>query len=223
MILPYVALFGAGVASFLAPCVLPLVPVWLGVVAANARTRAVAATLSFVGGFACVFALAGVAAGALGAWLNGPTVTAIGGALLILFGISLLFNGRGPLRRNIRPLERFHRGAPFLIGIAFGAAWTPCVGPLLGAALGAAAAEGNPIRSGLLLLAYAAGLGLPFVVASLGLSGTDLAMAWVRRHSPRIELFAGGLMIVLGLLVVPGTYNAVSGSLTRVLPFVKGN
>ena len=223
MIVPYLALFGAGVASFLAPCVLPLVPVWLGVVAANARTRAVAATLSFVAGFACVFALAGVAAGAIGSWLSGRAVVIVGGALLIIFGASLLFTGRGPFRREIRPLQRFHQGAPFLIGVAFGAAWTPCVGPLLGAALGAAAAEGNPVRSGLLLLADAAGLGLPFVVASLGLSGTNSAMAWVQRHSAGIELFAGGLLIVLGLLVVSGTYNSVSGSLTRVLPFVKGN
>jgi cytochrome c-type biogenesis protein len=192
------------------------------VVAANARDRALGATIGFVGGFACVFALAGIAAGLAGGLLSGRIVVVAGGALLIMFGLSLTLGSRGPLAREIRPLRRFQKGAPFLIGVSFGAAWTPCVGPLLGAALSAAAAEGRPVRSGLLLVAYAAGLGLPFVVASLGLTGVESAMAWVQQRSVAIEIAAGVLLTVIGLFVVSGTYSSVSDSLIRVLPFVKG-
>ena len=217
------ALFGAGIASFLAPCVLPLVPVWLGVVAGSNRQGAVAATLTFVGGFALVFALLGVAAGAIGGVLTGRPVVIVGGSLLVLFGLSLLVPGRGPLAREFRPMHRFQQGAPFVIGVSFGAAWTPCVGPLLGTALGAAAADGRPLRSGLLLVAYSAGLGLPFVVASLGLTGVDRVMTWVQRRSHRIEVFAGLTLVLLGVLVVSNTYERLTGSISRVLPFVKGN
>ena len=229
----YIALFGAGVASFLAPCLVPLLPAYLGIIVgesadAHDPARAVPATLVFVAGFATVFAGFGVAAGLVGRSLSPAqaAVQRIGGVIIIVFGLALLGVLRGFLAREKRLITTIPKITgpirPFVVGVAFGAAWSPCVGPLLGAALVVAARSGEPVRGGLLLGSYALGIGVPFIVASLGLASWPGLADWMRRTGPRLERFAGVVMVTLGLLLVTGAYQTVTSYLARFTPAVGG-
>ena len=233
MLTQAVALFGAGVASFLAPCLVPLLPAYLGIIAGEAveardPARAVPATLLFVLGFALVFAGFGAAAGLLGSALtdvqNG--VQRVGGVVVAVMGLALLGVIRGPLARERRLIGRVGRiGGPLrpvLVGVAFGAAWSPCVGPLLGAALTVAAGSGDAGRGALLLFAYALGIGVPFLLASLGLASSPRLAERLRRIGPRVERVAGGLLVVLGLLLATGLYRHLASYLARFTPRIAG-
>ncbi len=233
MLRDYIALFGAGVASFLAPCVVPLVPAYLGMVAgesadAHDAARAVPATLVFVLGFAVVFSSFGVIAGIVGRSLTPEQdiVQRVGGAVIIVFGLALLGVVRGPLARERRLITRLPKlrgpARPFVVGLAFGAAWSPCVGPLLGAALVVAAHSGRPVEGGLLLVSYALGIGVPFVLASLGLASSPRLAGWLRRTGPKMERFAGAVMVLLGLLLVTGAYKWLTSYLARFSPALGG-
>lgn len=236
MLTEVVALFGAGVASFLAPCLVPLLPAYLGMVAgeaAEARTpaRAVPATAAFVLGFALVFAGLGAAAGLLGSSLAGVQegVQRVGGVVVAVLGLALLGVVRGPFagERRLLPVVpalpgRLRRLRPVLIGVAFGAAWTPCVGPLLGAALTVAARTGDAARGAVLLAAYAAGIGVPFLVASLGLASWPSLSERLRRVGPAVQRVAGALMVVLGVLLATGAYRHLASYLARFTPAVAG-
>jgi cytochrome c-type biogenesis protein len=228
-----VALFGAGIASFLAPCLIPLLPAYLGIIAGEAveardPARAVPATLLFVLGFALVFAGLGATAGFLGSALtdvqNG--VQRGGGVVVVVMGLALLGVIRGPLAREKRLITRLPRITgplrPVVVGVAFGAAWSPCVGPLLGAALAVAARSGQAGRGAVLLFAYALGIGVPFVLASLGLASSPRLAEWLRRIGPRVERVAGGLLVVLGVLLATGAYRHLTSYLARFAPRIAG-
>jgi cytochrome c-type biogenesis protein len=229
----YIALFGAGVASFLAPCLVPLLPAYLGIIAgesadAHDPARAVPATLVFVLGFAAVFAGFGVAAGLVGGTLSPAqdAVQRIGGAVIVVFGLALLGVLRGPLARERRLITVLPKVTgpvrPFVVGVAFGAAWSPCVGPLLGAALVVAARSGQPVRGGLLLASYALGIGVPFIIASLGLASSPALAGWMRRTGPVLERVAGVVLVALGLLLLTGVYGTMTSYLARFTPAVGG-
>jgi cytochrome c-type biogenesis protein len=232
----YVALFGAGVGSFLAPCVVPLVPAYIGLVVgesieARDPGRAVPATIVFVLGFAAVFAALGVSAGWIGSSLSAVQdwVQRIGGVLIVVMGLLLLGVLRGPLAREWRLVPRLPEristlgpARPFVIGVAFGAAWSPCIGPLLGAALVVAADSEDPVRGGGLLLAYALGIGVPFVLASLVLASWPRLGPRLQRVGPVLDRVAGVLLVGLGLLLVTGAYTHISSYLARFTPAVGG-
>src|SRR5262249_14791579 len=156
-------LFGAGIASFLAPCVVPLVPAYLGLVVgetadAHDTAKVVPATLVFVLGFAAVFAGLGVFAGGVGSSLDAQQewLQRVGGVLVAVMGLVLLGVIRGPMLHERRFVQRLPKAGPLrplALGIGFGAAWSPCVGPLLTAALTVAANQRDPWRGGALLLA----------------------------------------------------------------------
>lgn len=233
MLTQAVALFGAGVASFLAPCLVPLLPAYLGIIAGEAveardPARAVPATLLFILGFALVFAGFGAAAGLLGSALTDlqAGVQRVGGVVVALMGLVLLGVIRGPLARERRLIGRVGRiGGPLrpvVVGVAFGAAWSPCVGPLLGAALTVAAGSGDAGRGAILLFAYALGIGVPFLVASLGLASSPRLAERLRRVGPRVERVAGGLLVVLGVLLATGTYRHLASYLARFTPRIAG-
>ena len=112
------------------------------------------------------------------------------------------------------------RVRPFVVGVAFGAAWSPCVGPLLGAALVVAAHSGQPVKGGVLLLSYALGIGVPFVIASLGLASSPGFSAWLRRIGPTMERVAGAILVVLGVLLATGAYKSLTSYLARFTPAV---
>ncbi|MGH9222639.1 MAG: cytochrome c biogenesis CcdA family protein [Acidimicrobiales bacterium] len=234
-----VSLFGAGVASFLAPCVVPLLPAYLAVIAgekadgdADGGGASVRATLIFVAGFALVFAVLGAIAGLIGSSLDRAqdAVQRVGGVLVIVMGLALLGVLRGRFLRERRllgeqgPRWAWLRGPlrPFVLGVAFGAAWTPCVGPLLGAALTFAAVSGEAGRGSLLLLAYAMGIGVPFVLASLGLASSPRVAAGLRRIGPPLQKVGGVAMVVLGVLLVTGAYGHLTSYLARFSPSVAG-
>ena len=232
MIGDVVALFGAGVASFLAPCLVPLLPAYLGMVVGEAAdagdaAKAVPATAVFVLGFATVFALLGTLAGVVGGSVSSiqDGVQRVGGVLVVVMGLALLGLVRGPLVRQLRVVRRIPATGPlrpFVLGIAFGAAWSPCVGPLLGAALVVAARSGQAGKGALLLAAYALGIGVPFLLASLGLASWPTLAARLRRAAPRIQRVAGVLLIVLGALLATGTYRHLTSYLARFAPAVRG-
>lgn len=210
--------FGAGILSFLSPCVLPLVPAFLVNMAGEAalsgtqRGRTVAHALAFVLGFSAVFtllwvaiALVGALAGDLVYWLQ-----RIGGLLLIVLGMHMLGLITIPLlaREMDLRLEGNTTGLTrsALIGVAFGVGFTPCVGPYLALILNLLLNES--LASGaVLLLAYALGLGVPFLVIAAGVGGTRRVTAALRRSIRVVNAVGGTLVIVMGLLLVAGQFQ----------------
>jgi cytochrome c-type biogenesis protein len=222
-----IALFGAGVASFLAPCVVPLLPAYIAMVAGESK-RAVTGTLLLIAGFTLVFAGLGVAAGALGSSLTHfrTGLERVGGVVVVVMGLVLLGVFSDILVRERRAIltvpKAFGAARPVVLGIAFGAAWSPCVGPLLGAALVVAASSSNPAKGGTLLGAYALGIGVPFLVASLGLASSDDFNAFLRRIAPPLQRVAGVLLVALGVLLTTGWYDHLTSYLARFTPSVGG-
>jgi cytochrome c-type biogenesis protein len=228
-----IALFGAGVASFLAPCIIPLVPAYLGIIVgemgdAHDPARAVPATLIFIAGFTTVFAGLGAIAGLLGSSLATfqDGVRVVGGALIIIMGLALLGVARGPLSRERRLIPQLPKvtgvARPYVVGVAFGAGWSPCVGPLLAAALTIAARSGGVGRGTILLCAYSLGIGVPFLVAALGLASSPGLAERLRRIGPNLERVSGVFLLVLGVLLVTNTYIHLTSYLARFVPAVHG-
>jgi cytochrome c-type biogenesis protein len=228
-----VALFGAGVASFLAPCIIPLVPAYLGIIVgemgdAHDPARAVPATLIFIAGFTTVFAGLGALAGLLGSSLEAfqNDVRIVGGVVIIVMGLALLGLARGPLSREKRLIPQLPAvtgvARPYVVGVAFGAGWSPCVGPLLAAALTIAARSGGVGRGTILLAAYALGIGVPFLLAALGLASSPALAERLRRIGPNLEKVAGILLVVLGVLLATNTYVHLTSYLARFVPAVHG-
>jgi cytochrome c-type biogenesis protein len=228
-----VALFGAGVASFLAPCIVPLVPAYLGIIVgemgdAHDPARAVPATLLFIAGFTTVFAGLGAIAGLLGSSLSTfqSTVRLVGGIVITVMGLALVGVLRGPFARERRLIPTLPKvtgiARPYIVGIAFGAGWSPCVGPLLAAALTIAARSQAIGRGTLLLSAYAAGIGVPFLLAALGLASSPGLADRLRAAGPKLERISGLLLVGLGVLLVTDTYQHLTSYLARFVPAVHG-
>ena len=233
MIGQIVALFGAGVASFLAPCIIPLVPAYLGIIVgevgdAHDPARAVPATLIFIAGFTTVFAGLGALAGLLGSSLSTfqETVRVVGGVVIIVMGLALLGVGRGVFGRERRLIPQLPAvtgvARPYIVGVAFGAGWSPCVGPLLAAALTIAARSEAVGRGTILLCAYALGIGVPFLVAALGIASSPRLAERLRRMGPGLERVAGVTLVVLGVLLATNTYIHLTSYLARFVPAVHG-
>lgn len=209
--------FGAGILSFLSPCVLPLVPAFLVNIAGEAaltgqaRARTLAHATAFVLGFSVVFTLLWVAIALVGA-LAGEMVfrlQQVGGVLLVVMGMHMLGLITIPLlgRRMDLRLEGRTTGLPrsFLIGNAFGVGMTPCVGPYLGAIL--TMMLNLEIASGaVLLLAYALGMGVPFLLIASGLGSARAAARWLGRNQRGINMVGGVLVIAMGLLLISGQF-----------------
>jgi cytochrome c-type biogenesis protein len=214
------AAFIAGLISFFSPCVLPLVPVYLGYLSgqvttsqAGNRFRTVSHALFFVLGFGLVFVLLGAAAGLLGAALDPiiPYVIKVGGLILIVFGLHLLGLISIPLLNVEKRLDlrsgRKNYWASFLVGIVFAAGWTPCIGPVLTAILILAADSQTAATGAVLLTAYALGLGAPFVVVASLME----AVGPVLRRSGRImraaSMVGGVLLVIMGFLLITGLFQ----------------
>jgi cytochrome c-type biogenesis protein len=233
MIGQIIALFGAGVASFLAPCIIPLVPAYLGIIVgevgdAHDPARAVPATLIFIAGFTTVFAGLGALAGLLGSSLSTfqDTVRVVGGVVIIVMGLALLGVARGVFGRERRLIPQLPAitgvARPYIVGVAFGAGWSPCVGPLLAAALTIAARSEAVGRGTILLCAYALGIGVPFLVTALGIASSPRLAERLRRMGPGLERVAGVLLVVLGVLLATNTYVHLTSYLARFVPAVHG-
>jgi cytochrome c-type biogenesis protein len=216
----------AGLLSFLSPCVLPLVPGYLGYVsgvtsgAPRTRSRVVLGSTLFVAGFSLVFMAVFVFAGTLGRFLlqYGDIIVRVGGVLIILLG--LVFIGQVTvLQRQLKPTWQPRAGligAP-LLGILFAIGWTPCVGPTLIAVGFLAGYEGETARAVLIGLAYCIGLGLPFVLVALGFGWVGTGLGWVRRHIRAINIAGGVLLVIIGVLMVTGLWDVIMSQLGAVI------
>ena len=219
--------FLAGLLSFLSPCVLPLVPSYLAFVGGNAsaaRAVRVRNALLFVLGFSLVFIALGASASLLGSLLRSyrGTLTVVGGILVIAFGLILLGILRVPwLYRDTRMQMKGDPSTPVgavVLGMAFAAGWTPCIGPILGGILTLAGATGT-LSAGITLLAvYALGLAIPFVIAALAMDRFLHVSKRLRSALPWIERGAGALLVVAGLLMVTGTYTTINTWLVGLTP-----
>lgn len=222
----------AGLVSFLSPCVLPLVPGYLGFLggavtprgasadAAPGRRRLVLGVLLFILGFSIVFVATTALSGTVGIFLLqwGDIITRILGVVIILMG--LVFLGFfGFAQRELR----FHVdsktgmiGAP-LLGIALGIGWAPCMGPTLGAIMALSINVGDPVRAGFLGLAYSLGLGIPFLLVALGFGWATKAIGFLRRHIRVVNIIGGILLIVLGILMLTGLWTDIMSRLGAVM------
>lgn len=212
------AALAAGIVSFLSPCVLPLVPGYLsavtGVSAAELDEagwrRVLGPSLLFVASFSMIFILLGLTATGLGSFLdeNKALLTKISAALIIAMGllfVSSLFITRLNREWHVEALlERAGKGGPIVAGAAFAIAWTPCIGPTLGAILSAAALTGSAGRGAFLLAVYSAGLAIPFLLTALAFSQMTTAFAVVKRHYQAIVAVGGLILIAMGVLIWTG-------------------
>ena len=203
----------AGLVSFLSPCVLPLVPGYLGYVSGQAapKSRVVLGVVLFVLGFTLVFVGLGAAFGGFAA------VTKLGGALVlqqilgvivVVFGL-VMIGQFSFLQRTVKPSWRPRMGlvgAP-LLGIAFGLGWTPCIGPTLGSVLALTLDAGQASRGVVLTIAYSIGLGLPFVLLAAGFAWATKSVAFVRKNIRAFNMAGGVLLMILGLMMVSGLWT----------------
>ena len=218
------AAFGAGMLSFLSPCVLPLVPGYLSlmsgvgtaelaVTTVTDTRRLLRSTLLFVAGFTVVFVAYGAAATALGSALrtHQTGLNQIAGA--VVFAMGLVVAGvvsprvlARERRFQVSPVQ-LGRLAPPVMGMAFAFGWTPCIGPVLATILTAAAATRTVVWGGVLLAFYSIGLGLPFIGLALGFQRARGSLDWLRRNGRWVEVAGGVLLVAVGLLFVSGAWR----------------
>jgi cytochrome c-type biogenesis protein len=222
--------FAAGLLSFLSPCIVPLIPSYLTFIGGTSftelsaggpgRARLIARTLLFVLGFTLVFTALGIAMSGVGAFLGGASrmVSYVAGGVIVLFGLNVIFDIWKLLDAERRlHLERRPAGwlGSVLVGMAFAAGWTPCVGPILASILFVAGTSADVARGAFLLFAYSIGLGLPFVVAGLFFG---FFMRQVQRLRPwlgTIRIASGLFLVALGILVILGRLRGLSAFVFR--------
>lgn len=210
--------FAAGFVSFASPCCLPLVPGYLAAVTGGdledieslGRGRILMRSLVFVSTFSLIFILFGLGATAAGAFLfdNQETLNLVAGAVIVAMGAyflaALVFPRINMEFRSRNLAERAGNGGPIVAGAAFAVAWTPCVGPTLGAILGLAASTQGTAQGGVLLAVYSAGLAVPFLLASVAFSSASTSFGWFKRHYVALQVTSGVTLILMGVLVMTG-------------------
>jgi cytochrome c-type biogenesis protein len=222
--------FAAGLVSFLSPCVLPLVPGYLSTVigvspgeieGAGVR-RVLGPSLLFVASFSAIFIVLGVTAQqALGRELRGPTFEKVTGTLIIVLGayfVATQFVVRLNREWHLQGLiERAGQGGPVVAGAAFAIAWTPCIGPTLGAILSAAALSTSALHGAVLLAVYSAGLALPFLATSLAFARMTTAFAAIKRHYGAVIGVGGVVLIAMGVLIWTGDFTVLNNHANQLL------
>ncbi|GAA6175222.1 cytochrome c biogenesis CcdA family protein [Sulfitobacter pacificus] len=224
----------AGVVSFLSPCVLPIVPPYLAYMSGvslndmstqeESRRKAVIAALFFVMGLSTVFLILGFTASAFGAFFlqNQVLFAQVSGVVIIVFGLHFLGLFRIPFLDQEARLDAGDKGGSsfgaYVLGLAFAFGWTPCIGPQLGAILSLAASEASVSKGTLLLGVYAAGLGIPFLLAAMFITRAMGVMNRLKRHMKTIEWVMGGLLVVVGLMMVTGAFTTLAFWLLDTFP-----
>lgn len=230
------AAFGAGLLSFISPCVLPLIPGYLSYISGLSldemrgtgavavappavRNRVLMSSLAFIVGFSIVFVALGASASAIGQFLM-TRLTVLGriaGAIIILFGLHTMGLLRIDWLYQEKRVQTNRRPAGFfgamVVGVAFAFGWTPCIGPILAGILAVAAAQ-NTIGEGVkLLLAYSLGLAIPFFAAALAINRFFAAFARIRKHYHFIELTSGALLVIIGILIFTNRFTIIARTL----------
>jgi cytochrome c-type biogenesis protein len=224
------AAFGAGLISFLSPCVLPLVPGYLSLMSglsgeelADAQgadqRRLLRATLLFVAGFSVVFVALGASASAVGELLTDHKrgLNQITGVIVIVMGLYLAGVASPRLlqaekRFHVSPKKLGPYAAP-VMGMAFAFGWTPCIGPVLSGVLTLASTRDTVAKGAALLLVYSAGLGVPFILSGLGLGRLQSTFAWVKRNYRVINAVSGALLVVFGVLLFTNRLTLIASDL----------
>ena len=209
----YVISFLEGIVTFISPCLLPMLPIYISYFAGGGERstgRTLKCALGFVAGFTAVFMAMGALAGTLGSFLREyqTAVNIVSGLVVIFFGLNFL----GVLKVNLfrggqRSVDTVNMGffSALVFGAIFSVGWTPCVGAFLGSALMLASQQGHVLEGMLMLLAYSLGLGIPFVLSAVLIDYLKSAFAWIKRHYTVINAVSGGLLVVIGILMATGT------------------
>jgi cytochrome c-type biogenesis protein len=214
------AALGAGVVSFISPCVLPLVPGYLSAVTGvsvgelerASWRRVLVPSLIFVASFSAIFILLGLGATGIGSTLQDhrQTLEKVAGGVIIALGalfVASLFITRLNREWHVDALmQRAGKGGPLIAGMAFAIAWTPCIGPTLGAILTAASLSASAAHGALLLAVYSAGLGIPFLATALAFSRMTTAFTAIKRHYAAIMAVGGAILIAMGVLILTGDF-----------------
>ena len=208
----YLISFLEGIITFISPCLLPMLPIYVSYFAGGGE-RSTRKTLlgasGFVLGFTVVFVAMGALAGTVGSFLSRyqTVVNVVSGLIVILFGLNFmgviklnLFQGR--VNTEITPNGFF---SSVLFGLIFSLGWTPCVGAFLGSALILASQQGHVLEGMGMLLAYSAGLGIPFMVSALLIDKLKSAFNWIKSHYTLVNMISGGILIFVGVLMATGT------------------
>lgn len=230
--------FAAGILSFLSPCVLPLVPGYLSLISGvsidslkeggSSKRAVILNSLAFNAGLSVIFLLLGTTAGLVGSAItSNPWVRIIGGLVIIAFGLQLI--GILKITALYKDTRKFSEDKPrgmfgsAVLGMAFAAGWTPCIGPILGGIIGLAATSGG-WRSGLVLSAfYSAGLAVPFLLTGLGINQFLGFYKNFRKHLHKVEVVSGIVLILVGLLVMSGKSTLLaSGEIAKRIPNLEG-
>ncbi len=226
--------FVAGLLSFFAPCVVPLLPVYIGYLSKGAENtgnkneaekkskfafvdkRLIFQTLVFVIGLSTAFVLLGFGAGAIGKLLNNRIVLYVSGAIVIILGLHQigLFKIKFLERTKKVEVEKSSKGGvlgAYLLGLTFSLGWTPCVGPVLATVLGLASSNGSALYGGFLMIIYSAGLALPFVLVSIFAGFFLTKFKKLNKHLGKIRVVGGVLIVIMGILLMTNSLNAISG------------
>jgi cytochrome c-type biogenesis protein len=232
----YIGAFIAGLLSFLSPCVLPLIPSYITYVTGLSfadlqaehpshiiRQKSILHSLAFICGFTIVFVLLGASATYIGSFLhnNAGTIRKVGGVLLVVLGIHV--TGLIPLKFLLgeKRVSINHKPAGYagslLVGIAFAAGWTPCIGPILAAILAVAATEESVYQGIVLLLIYSLGLGVPFFISALAMHQFIVAFNRFKKYIRLFEIITGIFLMVIGVLIYSNWLSRLSGYVGSIL------
>lgn len=217
----YLIAFLEGVITFISPCLLPMLPIYISYFAGGGeRTTAktLKGALGFVSGFTVVFMAMGALAGTVGSFLREyqTAVNIVSGLIVVFFGLNFL----GVFKLNIfrggsKSVNTDNMGffAALLFGMVFSVGWTPCVGAFLGSALALASQQGHVLEGTIMLLAYSLGLGIPFVVSAVLIDYLKSAFNWIKKNHKVINIISGLLLVILGIFMATGTLGQLLGLL----------
>ena len=218
----YFISFLEGIITFISPCLLPMLPVYIVYFAGGKEQntkKTVRNALGFVLGFSLVFVTLGAFAAAIGSFLHRyqTVVNIVSGVIVIIFGLNFtgllklgFLNSSHRIDSSVKPLGFV---SSLIFGIIFAVGWTPCVGAFLGSALLLASQQASLVKGVVMLLCYSLGLGIPFVLSALLIDKLKGAFDFIKKHYAVINIVCGVLLVIVGLLMATGKMNALLGSL----------
>ncbi|MDI3536150.1 MAG: cytochrome c biogenesis CcdA family protein [Eubacteriaceae bacterium] len=220
----YLIAFLEGMITFISPCLLPMLPVYISFLAGqqddNKKSQTLVNAFGFVLGFTLVFVLLGAFSASLGQWLShySSQVNLIAGLVVILFGLQFMGILKIPLlNRSVKldhSIKNVHFLSAILFGMIFSIGWTPCVGAFLGSALMLAASSGQTLKGMLMLLSFSLGMGIPFILSALVIDQLKAAFDFIKKHYQLINRISGAFLILIGILMATGLFNSFLSILT---------
>ena len=224
----YILLFLEGIITFISPCILPMIPIYVSYFAGgdidnkNYKNRALISSIAFVAGFTFVFTLLGVAAGTIGVIFNKymREINIVSGTIMVIFGLNYLgIINIGLLNKSFKidnPTgnKKSSIMSAILFGMIFGIGWTPCVGPFLGSALMIASNSTNVFMGASMLLTYSLGLGIPFILSALLIDSLKTTFDFIKKNYKTINRISGVFLIIIGIMMMTGYLNLLLSILT---------